>query len=75
MIDRPLVITAAHMSGEIVAFSRRTPAVAGPRAPIPGQESAFPQLVVPAGLIVPTTATVKSSLWVFRARKRILLKD
>jgi hypothetical protein len=75
MIDRPRVIKPAQMSAGIAAFLRRTCAVAGPRAPVDHGEATFPHLVVPARLIVPATATVKHSLWVFRAQKPSLFKD
>jgi hypothetical protein len=74
MIDRPRVITA-QMSARIASFSRRTSAVARLRVPADPGEAAFPQLVVPTRLIVPATATIKRSLWVFRAQKPSLLKD
>ncbi|MGZ5840815.1 MAG: hypothetical protein ACXWJ8_02635 [Xanthobacteraceae bacterium] len=75
MTDRPRLTEPAQMSAGIGAFSWRTSAVAGPRAPADPGATVFPQLVVPARLIVPATATVKRSLWVFRARKPSLLKD
>jgi hypothetical protein len=75
MIDRTRVITLAQMSDGTVPFSRRTIGVTRPCTPAGLSEVPFTQFVGPTRLIVPSTATVKRSLWVVRSQKLILPKD
>ena len=69
MTDRPRLIEPAQM------FRRATPFPHSGSPHAPDGSDVPARLLLPPRLIIPASATVKRSLWVFRTPKSELLKD